>query len=113
MVGSTLRSQRITQNVMGADGGFQNLLSFLTFDIFHLSDLAIELNPGSQYYEDSDAEVMVPISPVVARKWQRENWKLAAMVRGNFSKRSIIMRMFHVASEIEKYVFWHPRMQRE
>ena len=60
MVRSTLRSQRITQNVSGHNGNFQNRLSFMISATFCVADLALELNPGSQYYEDSDAEVMVP-----------------------------------------------------
>ena len=81
---STLRSRHITQNVTSHNGGVQNLLIFLIFDRFCLSDLALELNPGSQYYEDSDTEVMVPCGSVAAEEWWSQNWKLAAMVHGNF-----------------------------
>ena len=72
MVRSTLRSQHITQNVTSHNGDFQHLLTFLVFAMFCLSDLALELNPGSQYYEDSDAEVMVRFGSMGAEKWQRE-----------------------------------------
>ena len=43
-----------------------NLLTFVSSATFCLPDLALELNPGSQYYEDSDAEVMVPFGSVAA-----------------------------------------------
>ena len=84
MVQSIFHSQHITQNVTSHNGDYQNLLTFLSSDRFHWADLALELNPGSQYYEDSDAEVMVPFGSMAAEKWWRENWKLAAMVHGNF-----------------------------
>ena len=86
MVRSTLRSRHITQNVAGSTDDFQNLLPFLIFAILCLTDLALELNPGSYYYEVSDAEVMVPFGSVAAEKWWSQDRKLAAMVGGNFSK---------------------------
>ena len=89
MVRSTLRSRRITQNAASRNGDYQNLLIFLVFDRFHPADLALELNPGSQYYEDSDAEVMVQFGSVGAEKWQSQNWKLAAMVHSNFGNVTI------------------------
>ena len=73
MVRSILRSQHITHNVTNHNGGFQNLLSFLMFDLFSVADLALELKPGSQYYEDSDAEVMVRFGCMAAEKWQSQN----------------------------------------
>ena len=54
------------------------------FDTFSVADLALDLNPGSQYYEDSVAEVMAPFRSRAAEKWQKENCKLAALVHGNF-----------------------------
>ena len=68
MVRSTLRSRTITQNVTSRHGDFQNLLTFLVFAMFRVADLNLELNSGSQYYEDSDAEVMVPFGSVGAEK---------------------------------------------
>ena len=52
--------------------------------MFRPADLALELNPGSQYYEDSDALVMVRFGSVGAEKWQSQNWKLASLVHGDF-----------------------------
>ena len=39
VVRSTLRSRHITQNVASRNGDFQNLLTFLTSDMFRSADL--------------------------------------------------------------------------
>ena len=76
-------NQRSVHGVLSSnDKQSQSILKVAIVAGYILCNVAT-LESASYDYEDSDAQVMVPFGSVAAEKWQRENWKLAAMVHGN------------------------------